>query len=61
MTNKECRNTRREIDESELGHRPSARATAHMAGCAGCQAFQAERTSLRDWLVRPRWPERHCL
>jgi hypothetical protein len=48
MTNKECRNTRREIDEVELGHRPSARAMAHLTGCVGCQEFQAERTSLRE-------------
>jgi hypothetical protein len=48
MTNKECRNTRREIDELELGHRPSVQATAHMAACVVCQEFQAERTSLRE-------------
>jgi len=48
MTNKECRNTRREIDELELGHRPSVQATAHMAACVACQEFQAERTSLRE-------------
>jgi hypothetical protein len=48
MTNKECRNTRREIDELELGHRPSARATAHMVACRACQEFQAERISLRE-------------
>jgi hypothetical protein len=48
MTNKECRNTRREIDELELGHRPSVQATAHMATCVACQEFQAERTSLRE-------------
>ena len=48
MTNRECRNTRREIDELELGHRPSVRAAAHMAACPACQNFQAERTSLRE-------------
>ena len=48
MTNRECRETRREIDELELGHRPSVQATAHMASCAACQKFQAERTSLRE-------------
>ena len=48
MTNRECRDTRREIDELELGHRPSVQATAHMASCAACQKFQAERTSLRE-------------
>jgi hypothetical protein len=48
MTNKDCRNTRREIDELELGHRPSAQAASHITGCVGCQQFQAERTSLRE-------------
>lgn len=48
MTNKECRTTRREIDELELGHRPSAQAAVHIAACIGCQEFQAERTSLRE-------------
>ena len=51
MTNRECRNTRREIDELEWGHRPSVQATAHIAACAACRQFQAERTSLRE-LVR---------
>jgi hypothetical protein len=48
MTNKECRNTRREIDELEMGQRPSLEATAHLVACSGCQAFQAERASLRE-------------
>lgn len=48
MTNRECRNTRREIDELELGHRPSVQATAHVAACSACRNFQAERTSLRE-------------
>lgn len=48
MINKECRKTRREIDELELGHRPSLQATAHMAACIACREFQAERTSLRE-------------
>jgi hypothetical protein len=48
MTNKGCRNTRREIDELELGHRPGAEATAHMAACSACEKFHAERKSLRE-------------
>jgi len=48
MTNRECRNTRREIDELELGHRPSLQAAAHMAACVPCREFHAERTSLRE-------------
>jgi hypothetical protein len=48
MINKECRDTRREIDELELGHRPSVQATTHIAACAACQQFQADRTSLRE-------------
>ena len=48
MTNSECRSTRREIDELELGRRPSLQATTHMASCVPCQEFQAERTALRE-------------
>jgi len=48
MTNKECRNTRREIDELEMGRRPGREATAHLLACSACQAFQAERASLRE-------------
>lgn len=48
MTNRECRNTRREIDELEWGHRPGAQATAHLAACTACWEFHAERTSLRE-------------
>jgi hypothetical protein len=48
MTNRECRNTRREIDELALGHRPSLQAAAHIAACVPCREFQAERTSLRE-------------
>ena len=48
MITKHCRDTRREIDEMELGHRPSADATAHLSVCVACRTFQAERTSLRE-------------
>ena len=48
MTINECRSTRREIDELELGHRPSSQASAHLIACPACQEFQAERTSLRE-------------
>ena len=48
MTSKDCRNTRREIDELELGQRPSGQATTHMKVCVDCRTFQAERTSLRE-------------
>jgi hypothetical protein len=48
MTNTECRNTRREIDELEMGHRPGRTAAAHLVACSACQAFQAERASLRE-------------
>ncbi len=48
MTSTDCRNTRREIDELELGQRPSAQATAHTNVCVDCRTFQAERASLRE-------------
>jgi hypothetical protein len=48
MMSKECRNTRREIDELELGARPSADASSHLAICAACREFRAERTQLRE-------------
>jgi hypothetical protein len=51
MLSKECRFTRQQIDELELGKRPSERAIAHLSLCAGCRDFRAERNELRQ-LVR---------
>lgn len=48
MTSKPCRDTRREIDELELGEGPSQTAAAHLATCAGCREFRAQRTDLRE-------------
>ena len=48
MRSLECRVTRRQIDELELGERPSERATAHLSLCAGCRDFRAERNELRQ-------------
>jgi len=48
MKSFDCRDTRREIDEMELGHRPSADATTHLSLCVACRTFHAERTSLRE-------------
>jgi hypothetical protein len=48
MNGKECRATRREIDESELGQQLSEQARTHVVLCATCRGFQAERTSLRE-------------
>ena len=48
MNGKECRATRREIDESELNQRLSEQAHSHVASCASCRGFRAERTSLRE-------------
>ena len=48
MNGKECRATRREIDESELNQQLSDQARAHLALCASCRDFRAERTSLRE-------------
>lgn len=48
MRSLECRVTREQIDELELGERPSERATAHLSLCAGCRDFRAERNELRQ-------------
>jgi hypothetical protein len=48
MNGKECRATRREIDESELNQRLGDQALSHLAACASCRDFRAERASLRE-------------
>jgi len=48
MRSLECRVTRQQIDELELGERPSERATAHLSLCAGCRDFRSERNELRQ-------------
>jgi hypothetical protein len=48
MNGRECRATRREIDESELNQRLSDQARSHVASCSSCRGFHAERTSLRE-------------
>jgi hypothetical protein len=48
MNGKECRATRREIDESELNQKLGDQARAHIALCASCRKFCAERASLRE-------------
>lgn len=48
MRNFECRNTRREIDESELHQALSESAAMHLQVCSGCRAFREERARLRD-------------
>ena len=48
MNGRECRATRREIDESELNQRLGDQARAHLAVCASCSEFRAERASLRE-------------
>ena len=48
MTYRDCRKTRRELDELALGYRPSMHASAHLAVCSACREFQAERNSLRE-------------
>ena len=48
MNGKECRATRREIDESELNQRLSDQAQSHVASCPSCRGWHAERTSLRE-------------
>ncbi len=48
MIGKECRATRREIDESELNQGLSDQARLHVSLCPSCRGFQAERTGLRE-------------
>lgn len=48
MNGKECRATRREIDESELNQRLSNQALSHLAVCMRCAEFRAERASVRE-------------
>ena len=48
MMNKTCRDTRREIDESDLHQALSDRTLEHIQFCAACQTFRNERTRLRD-------------
>jgi hypothetical protein len=48
MNGKDCRATRREIDESELNQKLSEQARSHLASCPSCSGFRAERTSLRE-------------
>jgi hypothetical protein len=48
MNGKDCRVTRREIDESELNQKLSEQARSHVASCDSCRGFRAERTSLRE-------------
>jgi hypothetical protein len=48
MSGKVCRETRLEIDQSELQQSLSAEAEAHVAACAACAAFRVERFRLRE-------------
>jgi len=48
MSGKVCRETRLEIDQSELRQPLSAEAEAHAATCAECAAFHDERFRLRE-------------
>lgn len=48
MNRNGCRDTRQEIDQSELGARLGASAEAHVAVCRDCAQFKAERNSLRE-------------
>ena len=47
----ECRATRREIDQTEVGEQLSAQTLRHVASCAACLAFQNERARLRELLT----------
>lgn len=48
MNRKECRVTRREIDQSELNQRFSDQTLAHLASCKPCSEFRDERSRLRE-------------
>jgi len=48
MNGKECRVTRREIDESELNQKLSNQTLSHLEVCSACRDFRAERASLRE-------------
>lgn len=48
MMNKTCRDTRREVDESDQHQALSDSALEHIQTCAACQTFRKERTSMRD-------------
>jgi hypothetical protein len=52
MNRKDCREMRREIDQSELGQRLSEQAERHLAVCPACAEFRAERSSLRELVGR---------
>lgn len=48
MNRKECRSTRREIEQSELNQRLTDQALAHMESCMPCREFHDERARLRE-------------
>ena len=48
MISKECRATRREIEQSELHQRLSDPALRHIGSCPACREFHGERTRLRE-------------
>jgi hypothetical protein len=48
MNRKECRNTRRDIDELEIGQQPGKEVAAHLAVCSSCREFRDERANLRE-------------
>ena len=48
MNAKECRDTRQEIDQSELHQALSDKSLRHVQSCAACRDFRDERARLRD-------------
>jgi hypothetical protein len=48
MNSRDCRATRREIDQSELHQRLSDPALSHVQSCEACREFQGERARLRE-------------
>jgi hypothetical protein len=47
MRNMNCRNVRREIEETEAGERLSPAAREHVATCAACETLSREQASLQ--------------
>lgn len=47
MRNMNCRNVRREIEESGPGDTPSATVNAHLANCSACETVLREQTKLQ--------------
>lgn len=48
MKSNACRDTRRQIDELDIGQRPGPQTAAHLEVCPECARFRRDRAELRD-------------